>query len=233
MSIVLLLLSTWFNDVQEQYSLVQLGDSTVMIEQQRCGQGKAFVHLHQNETTALQAAMTVVQSDGGSVLTLIHSGGRTITFHLNDKTYEFDPNRMFTAAGRKKTLTDLSEYTPEADRLVKKLATKVQSMLPKGKLIAVHNNKAYSLNDYLAGHELASDARALYVSQDEFYRNFYLVTKRSDYLRLKKLNLNSILQATTATDDGSLSVRLARQPYINVEAGFDELTAQIRMLRLA
>jgi hypothetical protein len=102
MSIVLLLLSTWFNDVQEQYSLVQLGDSTVMIEQQRCGQGKAFVHLHQNETTALQAAMTVVQSDGGSVLTLIHSGGRTITFHLNDKTYEFDPNRMFTAAGRKK-----------------------------------------------------------------------------------------------------------------------------------
>ena len=34
-------------------------------------------------------------------------------------------------------------------------------------------------------------------------------------------------------DDGSLSVFLANRAYINVEAGYDELAMQIKMLRHA
>jgi hypothetical protein len=41
------------------------------------------------------------------------------------------------------------------------------------------------------------------------------------------------LQAQHATDDGSLSVYLADLDYINVEAGYDQLAAQIKMLQLA
>ena len=211
---------------------VMVGDERVVI-QQTVGKGKAFVHVHHNEQTALKAAKIVVAKEGGSLITLIHSGGRNIVFHLNKQRYEFDPNRIFTDKGIKKTLTQYSSYSPEAHREVKKLAVKIKQLLPKGKIIAVHNNSSYSLKDYLPGHELAHDAQALHMNPDNYYRNFYLVTKVSDYLRLKMEGFNGILQKSSATDDGSLSVLLAKNEYINVEAGFDQLVEQIKMLQHA
>ncbi len=212
---------------------MRLGDTTVVIQQKRHGKGKAFIHLHQNETTALRAAKVVVQAKGGSVLTLIHPGERNIVFCLQRKQYEFDPNRIFTDVGIKKTLLQFGHYTPTAHAEVKKLALKIKMLLPKGKIIAVHNNRSYSLKDYFPGHGLANDAQALNVNAQRHYRNFYLVTKKNDYLRLKQLNFNSIWQALNATDDGSLSVYLADSDYINVEAGYDQLAAQIKMLKQA
>lgn len=217
----------------DHYHWVKLGDTAVIIQQQANGAGKAFVHLHQNETTALAAAQAVVHAEGGSVLTLVHAGGRNIVFHVNNEPYEFDPNRMFTEAGIQKTLAQFGEVTPEAVREVARLADKIKTLLPKGKTIAVHNNEDYSLNDYLPGHSLAADARLLHVNEQHFYRNFYLVTQTKDYQRLSQLQFNSILQAEKATDDGSLSVFLADRDYINVEAGYDQLAVQIKMLRWA
>lgn len=211
---------------------VMVGDERVVI-QQTVGKGKAYIHVHHNEQTALKAAKAVIRQEGGSLLTLVHSGGRNIVFHLNKQRYEFDPNRIFTDKGIKKTLMQYSSYTPEAHREVKKLAVKIKQLLPKGKIIAVHNNSSYSLKDYLPGHELAHDARALNMNPDNYYRNFYLVTKMSDYLRLKMAGFNGILQKPSATDDGSLSVLLAKNEYINVEAGFDQLREQIKMLQRA
>ncbi|AMP93962.1 protein tyrosine phosphatase [Legionella pneumophila subsp. pascullei] len=206
-----------------------VGDEPVIIQQTK-GQGKTFVHVHHNEQTALKAAKAVIRKEGGSLITLIHSGGRNIVFHLNNQRYEFDPNRIFTDKGIKKTLVQYSYYTPEAHQEVKKLADKIKALLPEGKVIAVHNNSSYSLKDYLPGHELAKDAKALYMNPDNYYRNFYLVTKLSDYLRLKMQGFNGVLQKPSATDDGSLSVYLAKRDYINVEAGYDQLAEQIKML---
>ena len=81
--------------------LVRLGDSSIVIKQQHHGKGKAFIHLHQNETTALRAAKEVIRREGGSVLTLVHSGERNVVFCLQHKQYEFDPNRIFTDVGIK------------------------------------------------------------------------------------------------------------------------------------
>ena len=55
-------------------SVVNVGDTRVIIETTKHGTGKSFIHLHQNETTALKAAKHVVESDGGSVITLVHPG---------------------------------------------------------------------------------------------------------------------------------------------------------------
>ncbi|HAT1941282.1 hypothetical protein [Legionella pneumophila] len=208
---------------------VMVGDEPVIIQQTK-GQGKTFVHVHHNEQTALKAAKAVIRKEGGSLITLIHSGGRNIVFHLHNQRYEFDPNRIFTDKGIKKTLAQYSYYTPEAHQEVKKLADKIKAILPEGKVIAVHNNSSYSLKDYLPGHELAKDAKALYMNPDNYFRNFYLVTKLSDYLRLKMQGFNGVLQKPSATDDGSLSVYLAKRDYINVEAGYDQLAEQIKML---
>lgn len=211
---------------------VMVGDERVVI-QQTVGKGKTYVHVHHNEQTALKAAKTVIRKDGGSLITLVHSGGRNIVFHLNNTRYEFDPNRIYTDNGIKKTLTQYSSYSPEAHREVKKLASKIKELLPNGKIIAVHNNSTYSLKNYLPGHDLARDAKAVHMSPDNYFRNFYLVTKLSDYLRLKMEGFNGILQKPSATDDGSLSVFLAKSEYINVEAGYDQLMEQIKMLQRA
>lgn len=209
--------------------IVKVGDEHVRI-QQTIGHGKTYIHVHHNEQTALKAAKLAINKEGGSLITLIHSGGRNIVFHLNDKRYEFDPNRIYTDKGIKKTLTQYSQYTPEAHHEVKKLALKIQELLPNGKIVAVHNNSSYSLKDYLPGHELAKEAKDLHMSPENYYRNFFLVTKLSDYIRLKMQGFNGVLQKSTATDDGSLSVLLAKSEYINVEAGYDQLHEQVKML---
>ncbi|WP_298625016.1 protein tyrosine phosphatase [uncultured Legionella sp.] len=211
---------------------VMVGDELVVV-QHTAGKGKTYVHVHHNEQTALKAAKAVIRKDGGSLITLVHSGGRNIVFHLNNTRYEFDPNRIYTDKGIKKTLTQYSSYSPEAHREVKKLASKIKGLLPDGKVIAVHNNSTYSLKNYLPGHDLASDAKAVHMNPDNYFRNFYLVTKLSDYLRLKMEGFNGILQKPSATDDGSLSVFLAKSEYINVEAGYDQLMEQIKMLQRA
>lgn len=213
---------------------VKLGDSVITIDQQQNGCGKVFVHVHQNETTALQAARAMVKAKGGSVLTLIHSGKRNIVFHLKNTRYEFDPNRIYTDTGIRKTLKQFGPYSHTAHQQVKKLANKITSLLPsQGKIIAVHNNSTYSLKNYFSGHDLAGDARSLNVNKRHFYRNFYLVTKQRDYVRFCQLNFNSVWQSEHAKNDGSLSIYLARNRYVNVEAGYNQLSEQIRMLKYA
>ena len=213
---------------------VKVGDETVEIKQYTRGTGKAFVHLHQSEAPALEAAKYVMRSEGGSILTLAHSGERNVVFHMDSARYEFDPNRIFTDAGIKKTLTQFGNYSERAHQEVKRLAEQIKAHLPTGKIIAVHNNnKSYSFKEYLPKQKLASDARALHFQDQMQYRNFFLVTTKADFLRLKDLQFNSILQVKHPEDDGSLSVFMSNHRYINVEAGYDQLKQQIYMLHSA
>lgn len=230
--IIMMLIQPICNLHASQYP-VKLGSSTVVIVREQHGPGKAFIHVHQNEVTALKAARAVIAAQGGSLITLVHNGQRNITFNLHNKRYEFDPNRIYTNQGIKKSLTEFGNYSPEAYLVVKNFADTIKKLLPKGKIIAVHNNNSYSLHDYLPGNPLARDARLLNLNEQHYYRNFYVVTQASDYNRLTTMNFNSVWQALNATDDGSLSVYLADRDYVNVEAGYDQLAAQINMLRHA
>lgn len=230
--IMLLTLETLHPCFAKQYP-VQLGDTTVLIVQERHGKGKSFIHVHQNETTALQAARAVIQYQGGSLITLKHPGERNIEFTLHHKHYEFDPNRIFTNRGIYRTLHANGHYSKAAHLRVKHLATRIVSLLPKGKIIAVHNNEYFSLHDYLPGQNLAHEARGLHFNDQEHYRNFFIVTQKRDFERLKALKFNSIWQDKSAQDDGSLSIRLIKRKYVNVEAGYDQLDRQINMLRQA
>jgi hypothetical protein len=212
---------------------VKLGDTRVVIQQTKNGHGKTFVHLHHNETTALKAAQHIVKTEGGSVTTLIHKGKRNIVFHLRHQRYEFDPNRIFTDNGIKKTLMAHGHYSRAAHAAVKQLARQFIHILPRGKVVAVHNNNGYSIKHYFKGKCLHRDAKALHLGHEHFFRNFYLVTRSHDYERLKALHYNAVLQSRAATDDGSLSVFLAHRNYVNVEAGYGQLQAQIDMLKRA
>lgn len=212
---------------------VKLGESTINIKKISKGHGKNFVHVHQNENTALLAAEKYIEQYGGSIVTLEHQGTRNIIFFNNNEKYEFDPNRIYTDKGIVNTLKAHGNYSLKAHNEVKKLAKKITSLLPKTKIIAVHNNNGYSLHDYLPGHSLESDAESLNISRNCFYRNFFLVTKSDDHYRLVSKNFNSILQAKNAVDDGSLSILLSDRNYINVEAGYSHIEDQFNMLKNA
>ncbi|MCE3045494.1 protein tyrosine phosphatase [Legionella sp. 16cNR16C] len=206
-----------------------LGDAKIQIIRQ-AGQGKTLVHLHENESTALQAAKLYVDSNGGTLITLHHSGKRNIVFYLKKQRYEFDPNRIFTDAGIKKTLTQYGNYSPSAHREVRRFAKAILELIPPGKVIAVHNNQGYSIQEYFPKHPLASDAKALNYLRNSNFRNFFFVTRQEEFYRLKRLAFNVALQSDTAQDDGSLSYFLGKDNYINIEAGYGQLTAQLQML---
>ena len=228
-----LILMAIIKPLQASQTAIQLGDTTVTIQRLQNGKGKNFVHVHANETTALQSAKAVVRAQGGSLLTLKHRGTRNIVFNLDNKRYEFDPNRMFTDTGIKKTLQEFGNYSPLAHKEVKKLANALIELLPPGKIIAVHNNHDYSIKEYLPGQASEKEADAIHLDKKKFFRNFYLVTQKNDFDRLKALNFNIVKQISHATDDGSLSVYLANREYINVEAGYGQLAAQMNMLKNA
>ena len=59
------------------------------------------------------------------------------------------------------------------------------------------------------------------------------MTQKQDFERLKAQKFNTVWQDKSATDDGSLSIRLIKQKYVNVEAGYDQLANQINMLKHA
>lgn len=212
---------------------IKLGNTQVLIHQENYGAGQTFIHVHHNETTALEAARIVAKHHGGKVITLVHSGGRNIVFHMDKHRYEFDPNRIFTDTGIRKTLSQFGPYNHRAHCEVKKLARALIAAIPDGKVIAVHNNQGYSLKDYFPGRSSAQEAEQIHVNPKKHYRNFYVVTRREDFQRLKKHHLNGVLQKKHPHDDGSLSVFLSHRCYVNVEAGYDQLKAQIAMLERA
>jgi len=221
-----LLINSWFHT---QIYPVQIGDTTLQIIKQS-GSGKTLIHLHENEKTALQAAKLYVDFKGGSLITLRHGGDRNIQFYLKGCRYEFDPNRIFTDVGIEKTLKQYGPYTQEAHAEVKKFAAKLTSLLTTDKIIAVHNNSDYSIQEYFPFRPLQNDAACINFRHNSNYRNFYFVTRNDVYCRLKKADFNVALQAKAAQDDGSLSYFLADKNYINIEAGHGEISEQLRMI---
>lgn len=219
----------------EHISLIKyrLGDTTVIIRRESYGPGKVFVHLHANETTALKAARWAAKKHGGQVITLVHDKTRDIYFKYHGRHYAFDPNRIFTAKGIEKTLKQHHSYSPRAKNLISGLAKKILTTIPRGKIVAVHNNKDYSLRDYLPHHRYAKDAKHVYRRPQQNFRNFFLVTQEKDFKRYRHLGFNVIHQAHHASDDGSLSIIFSKKTYVNAEAGFNQLRQQQTMLEKA
>lgn len=219
-----------FGTPQVKKKVCWLGDAKVVIQLENYGPGKVFVHVHANETTALEAARRIARSNGGKVVTLIHVKERDVHFHLNGRAYTFDPNRIYTRLGIQKTLKMHGCYDAKAAHVVANFAKKVLATIPSGKVVAVHNNKGYSLRAYLPHHLLAADCQKIYLKGRSNYRNFFLVTQRHDFYRFKTLGFNVVHQARHVCDDGSLSVALAQRHYVNVEAAFGELHQQMNMI---
>jgi len=61
--------------------------------------GPLYFNMHDDEQTSVMAAAAVLESSGGSLYELVHSGNRYVEFHYDSTLYAFDPKRIYTDAG--------------------------------------------------------------------------------------------------------------------------------------
>ncbi len=221
----------------------KIGDAVVTAEVFRRGKpAPTMINVHENESTSVAAGKVIIQLSGGRLIKLSHSGKRLVRFGLNGQNYVFDPNRIFSDAGIRRTLEMQGEgvYSEAAHRAVKTFATQYLSRFALEReqaIIALHNNGGtFSIRIYQPGGEHADAAATVQVSQQRNPRDFFYVTDPRFFDYLKERGFNVVLQDNDrAPDDGSLSVFFAHKkiPYVNIEAGMDHLNAQIEMVRVA
>lgn len=222
--------------VQEVHSF-QLGETTIRVREtvQQPSGNMVFIQLHDNEKTAVETALQTINEHGGKFITIENAGERNITFILNNEKYRFDPNRMFTEAGRKQTLEVFKNYHPSAAAAIKRFSEFILDMIPgSAVVIAIHNNTdhQYSVDDYQGNRK--ADAGKVYVNRSMDPDDFIFTTDSSLYRQIVSEDINVVLQDNErVTDDGSLSVFYGRRgrPYINIEAEHGHLEEQSRLIR--
>ncbi len=202
--------------------------------------GLTYINLHDDENTAVEAALAILQSHGGVIYELRHEGERNITFQIGDATYVVDPNRIFTDQGIDATLARRGRSNSEARAAVRAFSDSLLSYIGFGAmstLVTIHNNTEdrYSALSYAEGGDLADDAESVYLAPDVDPDDFYFVTTAELYDSLRVRGANVVLQDNAlAQDDGSLSILAGREgiPYVNVEAQHGHVDAQRQMLEI-
>ena len=228
-------------EVTETRVPIRLGKDTVtVVVHQAEAPGTTFINLHDNENTAAQAARTVIGYYGGRLIELQHTDERNVTFELDDSTYVFDPNRIFTDAGITATLDTLSTHSDTAHAAVRAFADTLLTLYDldaAGTVVTVHNNgdTEYSALSYVPGGDYEIDALFAYIAEGSDPDDFFFVTEQSLYDALRNREVNVVMQDNArVTDDGSLSVYCGQRglTYVNVEAQHGHLRQQVRMIEI-
>lgn len=226
-------------DLQERRVPLEIGDSVVeVILHESKDDGLTYLNLHDDENTAVEAALSVAGEHGGRVIELQHTGERNITFALEGDTFAFDPNRMFTDAGIDSSLSRFGQRTDPARAAVASFADSVLALSGFDELstiVTVHNNTdgGYSARQYIEGAPYARDARFVHITTTDDADDFFFVTTEDLYNDLRAADFNVVMQDNAlVTDDGSLSVLAGYRgiPYVNAEAQHGHFEAQRRML---
>ena len=199
---------------------------------------RVLCNLHDDEQTSVLAALEVLRRRHGRLVTIGNDGARNVTFSLGGREFQFDPNRIFTVTGVRKTLVDLSSWDEAAQQAVVAFG---QQLLQRYDLtnadfvVALHNNTEgrYAATSYAAGEAYERDAAAVHLAADKDADDFFFVTNPRIYNALSKRGHHVVLQDNQqVSDDGSLSVYCGQMgiPYVNVEAQHGHLQQQVEML---
>lgn len=212
----------------------KLGETTIDLSITGQSGNSIYIHLHEDERTALSAAKKFLAHHSGRLISISHHGGRNVKFTLHGRRYQFDPNRIFTSNGIRRTLSAHSaNVSSDAVAVVTKFANRIKEMLGNQQIISLHNNANESIRSYLASGKYSRDVARVAYFPNQNPHNFFLVTEVGKFDALKNKGYNVVLQNNQhVRDDGSLSVYAAKHdiPYINVEAAHGALAAQMKML---
>jgi hypothetical protein len=187
-----------------------------------------YLNLHENETTSVLAAKDYLATRNGHLIVVKQKGNRNLSFTQKGMTFQFDPNRMFTKAGRISTLKLLNKkYVNAAEETVEEFSDKIISRIRNAQLVvALHNNTN--------GKPLsAASYKNRYLNPSMDTDDFILTTEKSIYDQLKAKKINTVWETTsTSVDDGSLAYYCSKKniPYVNVEAQHGHRSQQLKLL---
>lgn len=217
----------------------KLGDKTVSIKISQYGTSfkNCCVNLHDDESTAVQAARAILEQKGGILIRIENNGQRLVTFAFRGVPYTFDPNRIFSRKGIELTLKSKGRITAEVVTEVEKFATKILQQIPDTAtcIIALHNNTDgdYSVKTYQPGGNRQADAKRVYADSWQDIDDITLTTDETLFTRMSGFGYNSILQDNVKVlKDGSLSVYYGEQHkrYINIETQHGKTSQYKEML---
>jgi hypothetical protein len=204
----------------------QLGNTVIPIKYYQFGDSKDlfFINLHDDEATAVNGALRLLEMQGGILVRLVNQKQRNISFKMGGVSYLFDPNRIFSRHGIIQSLTTFGRISNKAVDEIEKFANRLLKFLPPSPVcvIALHNNSdgKFSVTSYLRGNEREQDAKAIHVAPDEDPDDLFLTTDSILYRNLVKEKFNVVWQDNrTAYRDGSLSVYCGEKNirYLNCE----------------
>jgi len=191
----------------------KLGDKTISFKVSQYGESVSTccVNLHDDEMTAVKAARSVLEEQGGILIKIENNARRNISFSFKGLVYTFDPNRIFSRTGIMLTLRANGKINPLAVTEVEKFATHLLQLIPDSIscLIALHNNTDgdFSVRTYLPGGIRQYDASQVYADDWQDIDDIALTTDQIIYNKMAALGYNSILPDNEKVfRDGSLSV---------------------------
>ena len=217
----------------------QLGDKTISFKVVQYGRAVSIccVNVHDNENTAVQAARSILEQEGGILIKIENNAQRMISFPFKGSVYSFDPNRIFSVAGIKVTLKVKGKFNPLAIGEVEKFAAHLLQLIPDtvSCVIALHNNTDgdYSVKSYERGGNRQRDAKEVYADKLQDADDIALTTDEMLFDKMSALGYNSILQDNINVNrDGSLSVYYGElnKRYINIETQFGKTNQYKEML---
>jgi hypothetical protein len=189
---------------------------------QRGQSPKRYLFIHGDEYTAFDVLTKFMAThDGAAYLTT----GKERNIEISGA--KIDPNRMWSRVGAEKSLRAQNAVISEETiaSVLRFLDAERKGMIgrltpgPGSRLVALHNNRDYSVQDEVPASDSVS------IRQPDNPRDFFLCTKAPDFGILKRSPYNVVLQTKPEPDDGSLSRLAARRGfrYINLECAlYDE-----------
>lgn len=224
----------------EKTILYKIGDRNIPVKILQYGQAGNVIclNLHDNETTSVKAAKSVLEETGGTLVKIENKNQRVIRFRLKGISYGFDPNRMFSRIGIEQTLRDNRRISRDAMDEVEKFAQRILQLVPDSSscIVALHNNteEAYSVRSYLPGGNRDDDAKAVYADSLQDVDDIAFTTDSLLYKRMADSGYNSIWQHNEkAKKDGSLSIYYGERNrrYINIETQHGRVEQYVEMLQ--
>ncbi len=199
-----------------------------------------FFTMHDDEHTSVRAGRNAVRKRGGQLLELTHEGTRNVVFQEAGQQYAFDPNRIFSQRGVRRTIQEQSARDRIPDRVNKEVWNFAEHLVDEFRLTdrpsinTLHNTMGdLTVEAYTGGGKFEQNASRVSVNPARSTGNFFLVTTERDYNTLSEKGWNVVLQdEQNVEEDGSLSVRSQKEgiPYVNVEAELGETDTQRKMI---
>lgn len=220
----------------------KLGDDHIRIKIFQYGNKKdiVFINLHSDESTSVAGVEKLLQTKGGLLIKLENNNNRNISFGLQGNVYTFDPNRIFSKTGIEHTLERFKNTSHKAIAEVEKFANHILKLLPKDPhcVIALHNNTEgnLSISSYLPGSQYETDAKKVYVEDNQDPDDFFLTTDSLLFDQLAAEKYNVVWQDNLLVQqDGSLSVYFGEKGicYLNCETEHGKVKQYEEMIRVA